>query len=52
MSTETPDIVLRGLTKRYGDVTAVDAIDLTVTRYERHYRRLLSEPTVGEGRSA
>jgi putative spermidine/putrescine transport system ATP-binding protein len=34
MNTETPDIVLRGLTKRYGDVTAVDAIDLTVARGE------------------
>jgi putative spermidine/putrescine transport system ATP-binding protein len=31
---DAPDIVLRGLTKRYGDVVAVDGIDLTVTRGE------------------
>jgi putative spermidine/putrescine transport system ATP-binding protein len=29
-----PDVVLRGLTKRYGDVTAVAGIDLTVARGE------------------
>jgi putative spermidine/putrescine transport system ATP-binding protein len=32
--TGAPDIVLRGLTKRYDDVTAVDGIDLTVARGE------------------
>jgi putative spermidine/putrescine transport system ATP-binding protein len=31
---DTPDIVLRGLTKRYGDVTAVDDVDLTVAQGE------------------
>src|SRR2546421_12684285 len=33
-STETPDIRLSGLTKRYGEVTAVDQIDLEVGRGE------------------
>ena len=28
----TPDIVLRGVTKRFGDLTAVDALDLEVPR--------------------
>jgi putative spermidine/putrescine transport system ATP-binding protein len=31
---DEPDIVLRGLTKRYGDVTAIEGIDLTVARGE------------------
>jgi putative spermidine/putrescine transport system ATP-binding protein len=31
---DTPDIVLRGLTKRYGDVTAIEGIDLTVEQGE------------------
>src|SRR3954468_7258380 len=31
---DTPDIVLRGLTKRYGDVTAIADIDLTVEQGE------------------
>ena len=31
---EPPDIVLRGLTKRYGDVTAVDGVDLEIRRGE------------------
>jgi putative spermidine/putrescine transport system ATP-binding protein len=32
--TDVPDIALRALTKRYGDVTAVDAIDLDVAPNE------------------
>ena len=32
--TETPDIRIRGLVKRFGDVTAVDAIDLDIARGE------------------
>jgi glycosyltransferase involved in cell wall biosynthesis len=40
----------RDATRQFAERTL--SIDLTVTRYERHYRRLLSEPTVGEGRSA
>ena len=31
---ETPDIRLRGLVKRFGDVTAVDAVDLDIARGE------------------
>ena len=31
---ETPDIRLRGLSKRFGDVTAVDAVDLDIARGE------------------
>ena len=32
--TETPDIRIRGLVKRFGDLTAVDAIDLDIARGE------------------
>jgi putative spermidine/putrescine transport system ATP-binding protein len=31
---ETPDIRIRGLVKRFGDVTAVDAVDLDIARGE------------------
>ena len=31
---EAPDVRLRGLTKRYGDVTAVDGVDLDIARGE------------------
>ena len=31
---DTPDIRIRGLVKRFGDVTAVDAVDLDIERGE------------------